>query len=186
MKKFLLPAMFAMYGLMIGCATTYIGPEDAPPPQPAKEKLSGFSTVLLQHVTLAEEYQDSSANQAAVQKIDENLVLEMRSVFPDLKQGENPEAGSSATGRTLIIEPFVEKIKFIGGGARFFAGALAGSSAVVMRVTFRDAESGSVIAEPAFYQRAAAMGGAFSFGATDNNMLIRIAKLAVDYARDNQ
>jgi len=47
------------------------------------------------------------------------------------------------------------------------------------------AVSGKVIAEPVFYQRASAMGAAYSFGATDRDMLNRISDLIVSYANRN-
>jgi hypothetical protein len=88
-------------------------------------------------------------------------------------------------GRTLKIEPRVTELKFVGGGKRFFAGAMAGSSAVVMHVRLTDADTGKVIADPEFYQRAAAMGGAWSIGGTDNGMLVRISTVAQQYMQRN-
>jgi hypothetical protein len=62
---------------------------------------------------------------------------------------------------------------------------LAGSSAVVMRVTYTDEDTGAVIASPDFYQHASAMGGAFSVGGSDNAMLVRVANLITTYTTDN-
>ncbi len=87
--------------------------------------------------------------------------------------------------RRLLIEPRVEKIKFIGGGARFWAGALAGKSALLMRVRLSDADSGVLIAEPEFYQHAAAMAGAWTVGGADNAMLARTTTLIADYLKAN-
>jgi hypothetical protein len=56
-----------------------------------------------------------------------------------------------------------------------WGGALAGSSAVVMQVRLVDGQSGELVAQPEFFQRAAAMGAAHTFGATDRDMLGRIA-----------
>jgi hypothetical protein len=84
-------------------------------------------------------------------------------------------------GRVLDVEPHILQLKFVSGGARFFAGALAGSSAVLMRVKFVDAHTGQVVADPEFYQRAAAYGGAWSIGGTDNGMLARIATVVQEY-----
>ncbi|MES2405054.1 MAG: hypothetical protein V4567_12065, partial [Pseudomonadota bacterium] len=60
-----------------------------------------------------------------------------------------------------------------------------GSSAVLMRVKFTDAQTGRVIADPEFYQRAAAYGGAWSIGGTDNGMLARIATVVQQYLQNN-
>lgn len=88
-------------------------------------------------------------------------------------------------GGTLVIEPRVHELKFVSGTNRVFAGSLAGSSAVRMTLRLTDKETNKVIAEPEFYQRAAAMGGAYSFGSTDNNMLERVCTVAEEYLKRN-
>ncbi len=94
----------------------------------------------------------------------------------------NPTAENEAT---LIITPKIESIKKVGGATRFFAGALAGNSYVVMRLSIVAQPGDRVIAEPYFYQQAAAYGGAWTVGATDNDMLKRIARIAADYLQAN-
>ena len=54
-----------------------------------------------------------------------------------------------------------------------------------MTVRFTDKASGRVIAEPEFFQRAAAMSGAYSFGGNDNAMLIRITSVVEQYLLRN-
>jgi hypothetical protein len=85
----------------------------------------------------------------------------------------------------LVIEPRVDTIRKVGGATRFFAGALAGDSHVTMHVRFVEQPGDVVIAEPEFYQRAAAMSGAWTVGAQDNDMLRRITKLVVEYLNAN-
>jgi len=123
-------------------------------------------------------YAGQPANDRALVKIQENLDLRLNPVLASWNSAGDP------AGRTLLIQPEIH-IKFISGGTRFLAGALAGSSAVVMRVKFVDAATGKEVAYPEFYQRAAAMGGAYSMGGTDNNMLIRIANLVSEYTIAN-
>lgn len=89
------------------------------------------------------------------------------------------------SGRTLVVKPYIDELKFVGSGARFFAGALAGSSAVLMHVELTDSQSGRVIGDPEFYQRAAASGGNWSIGGTDHGMLARIATVVQEYVERN-
>ncbi len=91
----------------------------------------------------------------------------------------------ASPSRTLVLKPRIKQIKFISGGARFWAGAMAGSSAVVMSVEIVDKENGKIIAHPDFYQHANAMGGAWSFGSTDNIMLVRITEIIDAYLKAN-
>ena len=97
---------------------------------------------------------------------------------------DHSEGGRSAG--TLIIEPAIEDMKKINIGERIMVGAMAGSSAILLRTVYRDGASGEAIASPVFYSKSSAMSGALTFGAMDNVMLNRAVNLACDYARHNQ
>jgi len=116
-------------------------------------------------------------NPAALGKIAANLDKDLA---PSLAQWNS----RPANGRTLTVEPIVEEMSFKSTTKRVFLGPLAGSSGVLMRVTFRD-NTGKVIATPEFFQRANAMSGGFTLGVQDNLMLTRVAKLASTYVIDN-
>lgn len=181
MKMFtkLAPVLLSLL-LSSGCATN-IKRADGPP-QPPAESFAGFDGMILRDVVLSDGFKDSPANVKATKKIQENLTAKIGTVWPGATALGAGEAVTAPEGkRTLLVEPVVEEIKFIGGAARFWAGAMAGSSAVYMKVKFTDATSGKELAHPEFYQQANATGGAYSFGATDNNMLDRIAGLIADY-----
>jgi hypothetical protein len=133
----------------------------------------------LKPVELAREYSGDSTSQRAAAKIREHFEGQMKPLV------ERWNAKKKSGGRTLLIEPGIEQIKFVSGGKRVFAGAWAGSSAVVMKVKYSEASTGKVIAYPEFFQRAAAMSGAFTFGGQDNAMLGRIVTLITDYSARN-
>ena len=88
--------------------------------------------------------------------------------------------------RTLVIRPPIKEIKFIGGAARFWVGPMAGSSAVLMEVSFVDKETGDVIAAPQFYRVANAWGGGMSMGGADNMMLSQVVQDIVIYTTSNR
>jgi len=169
--RLLLPAALAL--LCCACVT-HIRPDVAGNPPPA-EPFEHFQHFMLEPIKVSDE---AAHETAAVDKI--STYMQQR-VGGTLAGWENRNQG----GRVLNIEPTIVQLKFVGGGARFFAGALAGSSAVLMRVKFTDAQTGHVIADPEFYQRAAAYGGAWSIGGTDNGMLARITTVVQEYAQRN-
>jgi hypothetical protein len=161
----------------LSCATN-IKPSNTFNPPPA-EAFSAFARFELKPVTLAQEYSGHSANQRAAAKIQQYFDQRVKTVV----DGWNARPG--ALGRTLVIEPNIEQIKFIAVGARIFAGPFAGSSAVVLKVKYTDKESGKIVAHPEFFQRAAAMSGALTYGGQDNAMLARIVTLVADYNARN-
>ena len=170
---------FAVASAMWGCVTTVDVPTSAFNPPPTSG-LSAFSEIELLPIRFAPEVQTNAANQKALRKIQENVDAGIGATLKEWNT--NPSAGSN--GR-LVVEPVITELKFVSSGTRLVAGAWAGSSAVVMKVNIYAKQSGDSIAHPEFYQRAAAMGGAYSVGATDNLMLTRIADLFTGYLKDN-
>src|SRR5215510_15031484 len=139
--------------LLTGCATNITKPSG--PPMPSKTKFSEFGRVEMKDVSISEPFAESEVNKKAAQNLTEKLVKELQVVFPNMKQVAGFSKGSE---RVLQIEPLIKDIKFIGVGARVMAGAMAGSSAILLQVSFRDSAANEVIANPEFY----AVGGAYS------------------------
>ena len=163
--------------LLPGC-TTQIHPSGQvnQPPQTAFDK---FSNVQLNKTTVPDKYSGQPANEKAVAKIDGLLEEKVKAIYPELNK-------PAVSGKTLIISPEIIDVKFIGGGARFWAGPMAGSSAVLMKVKFLDKESGNVLAFPEFYSKSNAWAGAFSVGGNDNAMLHRVASEVAAYVSANR
>lgn len=178
-KSLLLP-LFAVFALLVTGCVTNIKTDLLNNPPPA-EKFANFNRFEITKITLVPPYAGQDANEVALVKIQQNLDARMKPLLAKWNT-----AGAAATpARTLLIEPVATEIKFISGGKRFFAGAMAGSSAVILKVKITEKETGKVIGEPLFYARAAAYAGAFSVGGADNAMLVRIANRLSDYVEGN-
>ena len=166
--------------LLLGGCITKIKTDVVQNPPPA-EKFSAFNRFELLPVKLAPAFAGQAPNERALAKIQENVAAKMATTLASW----NAAGAATAPARTLLIEPVITDIKFISVGSRIMAGALAGSSAVILETKITEKETGRAIATPVFYARAAAMGGAFSVGSTDNVMLIRIAGRLTDYLMNN-
>lgn len=182
---FFIVSLIIITGLVSSCGGAK-APQTATPNEPSKVKFSEFTNFEMKSVGIAEEFASSGANQKALKKIDEVLFANMKNLFPNLKRIESGNDFSKSNERTLQITPFVKEIKFIGGGARFFVGAMAGSSYVRMKVTFADSSNNEIIADTEFYRVANAITGGRSMGGSDNAMLEIIAKDITDYSMYNR
>lgn len=149
-----------------------------PPPSVA---LNTFDKFEISPLAMGAPYAGQAANEDAKKRLQTSLD---EKVQPMLAQWNAADAKNSPP-KTLKIEPTIRHVKFIGGAARFWAGAAAGGSAALITVKLTDAATGEVIGEPEFYQHANKFGAAYSFGATDKNMLGREAELIADYLRAN-
>jgi len=78
----------------------------------------------------------------------------------------------------------IEKLKSSAAARGFWPGA-GRDSYVVMKLRITEQPSGVLVAEPEFYQRAAAMSGAWTFGGQDKDMMHRIALITKQYLLDN-
>jgi hypothetical protein len=163
----------------VGCAT-HIKPTAVRNPPPS-EKFSAFGRFELQQVSLNSSYSGDDANMRASAKIQEYFNERVSPII----DGWNRTTPQEQQGRVMVIEPRIEHLKFIGGATRFWVGPIAGSSAVIMKVNYVDKASGKLLAEPEFFQRAAAWSGAFTVGGQDNAMLARIVTLVADYTSRN-
>lgn len=173
--------------LAVACAPMHAWADDKPDGQPAtaenpppKLALDNFQRFEMAPIVMGAPFAGQKGNEVAKQKLQANLDLRAN---PLLAEWNAKPAGDAP--RTLKIQPSIRYIRFITGGKRFFAGGFAGSSSILVNVNMVDAASGDVIASPEFYQHANALGAAYSFGATDKTMLIRISNMATEYLRKN-
>lgn len=156
-----------------GCATRDIKATSLinPPPEAA---FSAYRQIELEPIEIDPPYAGQGANESARNTLQSMVVSRLHSQI----RRWNRDPSADATG-TLVIEPRIAQIKFITTGARIWAGAFAGSSAIVVRAKIYEKESGKVIAEPEFYQHA----NAYSVG--EHWMLERMASLLSEYVLDN-
>lgn len=162
---------------LVACATVAHAESTNPPPTKAFSTYGAYELrpVELDKADAATKGKDKPA--ARIQEHFDGLVA------PIIETWKAKPAAQGAP--RLVIEPRIDEVRKIGGATRFFAGALAGDSHITMHVRFVEQPGDAVIAEPEFYQRAAAMSGAWTVGAQDNDMLRRIAQLIADYLRSN-
>jgi hypothetical protein len=172
MKK-LIPAM-----LMLALGASAVAEPQNPPPANA---LAGYDKYELAPIALDPQYAGDAGKVAAKDKIQGYVTAETGAIIEQW----NKDAAGSARGQSLLLEPRLEKLKVVSGGARFWGGALAGDSFVVMKLKITEQPSGKQLAEAEFYQRASAMSGAWTFGAQDKDMMHRVVVLANHYLQSN-
>jgi hypothetical protein len=173
--------------LITGCATQVT--EQPTETQRSSIKLGEFKKVILVKSAMPPELAEQGANIKAANKIDETLGLRIKGLFSNVSYATSDELKAMSfsqlsKGDTLVIKPNIKQIKFIGGAARFWAGAMAGSSVVVMDVTFNDAATSEIIGKTGTYRKA----GAYSdvFGVASNRMLEDAAQDIMYYITANQ
>ncbi len=77
--------------------------------------------------------------------------------------------GPAPDADTLVVDTTIESMRIVGGAARFWGGALAGSSHMTVLVDTHDA-SGTAVGQRVVANDNNAMGAAWSFGASDRGL----------------
>ncbi len=159
--------------VLAGCAKTNIhAPKETR--LPPGFKVSSYSQVMVAPIDVHPDYKSDAENVRAIKRIQEvfNQELAVRASFI-----ENIHAAESVdAARGLVIVPVVEKIKYVNGEKRFASGPSAGSSAVLLKVTFYEYPAKKIVHETHIYHNSMEYGGIFALagatgGAADNRML---------------
>jgi hypothetical protein len=145
---------------------------------PPANKLQGYAGYELKAVTLNPELAGKKNIDKVVARVEEHLKVKAGAVV----SGWSADAANS---QKLVIEPHIESLHKPSGANRFFAGAAAGNSRILLKVKITEQPSGKVIGEPEFYRHANAVAGAWTMGAHDNVMLEKVAALVAGYLSAN-
>jgi hypothetical protein len=166
--------------LLGGCATNAKLPSGDRNPPPT-ESFSNFSDFELKPIDRGPDCVQERGADVAIKLVQVKLQAKIGKLIENWK--ESP--AQNATGRKLIIEPYCENARYVGTGARLGLGFFSGDSVVVLNLRYVDASSGKVIASPMFYQKTNVLSGTYSWGATDRDMLERIASMIAIYTASN-
>jgi hypothetical protein len=154
--------------LTTACATNIHAPSDVY--SPAKVKLEQFNSITYAPLAVAEQVPQDSSNMRAIAKIEEHMQQKLKNVFGETVFSDSLNlAQANADGTQLIAYTDLVDLKFVSGGARFMVGAMAGSSAVIVKLTIVNSATGEEVVNTSFYQKASAFSG--QFGVADNKML---------------
>ncbi len=186
MKRLVIPVV--VMAVLAGCASDpgrreKIVKEQSERLPPPAAPLSSYGRFVLKPIAMDDSVANDDAKAAVANDLGRRMQERMQPVFDRW----NADGGSAApAAHTLIVQPRVTRLRVISGATRFFAGAWAGESSIAMDLELRDGETGAIVASPSIAKSANAMAGAWSVGATDQNLLNYIAEIALQYLRDHR
>ena len=101
--------------------------------------------------------------------------LARTNIFSSVKQ----TTGAAPDLDTLVVDADVQSLRIVGGAARFWAGAFAGSSQMTLEVVARDS-GGATVGQRAVSNSNNAVGASWSFGASDRGLPGDMGPLVAD------
>lgn len=149
---------------------------DGPINTPPKTAFNQYNDFVLKPTTLAKPYQGHKGNEKTVTNLDHNLGLHLKPLLEQWSQADGD--------KTLLIEPEIEAVRFIGTGARIWVGAWAGRSWILVKLRITDQNSGELIGEPQLY-RVAGVSSGFTVSRNDYKMVEDMANDIKTYIENN-
>lgn len=142
---------------------------------PPEEPLSHFGHFELAPLALSPEVQADAKKVAQASTLEAKLRARVQPLLDEWN------ASGRSSPQTLIIEPTVQQLRIVSGGARFWAGAMAGESLVDIDLMLVDGGSGERVGQARVTRGSGAMAGGWSVGATDRNLLDYVVDICHEY-----
>jgi len=168
--------------ILLGCAASpeklvSVGKSEAERMAPPIKPFSNYGNYELKPMVLSAAVQSEPGKVRAAGELESTLRTKLQPLLAQWKTASSNRSG------TLVIEPHLASLKIVSGGARFWAGGLAGDSSIDMDLVMTDQGTGQQIAKARVTRTADAMTGGWSIGKSDENLLDYIASIAYEYMK---
>jgi hypothetical protein len=183
----LLPAL-----LLAGCASKSGGTAAAPPRPaplvnlPAKTPFRQYARVQLKGVEIDDTVKGGERAVVLARQLDEALLHTLGPLLGSVTAvppgGDFPPAPEG----TLQIAPRIEKAHLVSSAERDWLTWAAGDTEVIIRVSYREAKTGNVVAEPLFYRKAGWFAASMNDGTEDRQAREDIVRDIAAYTRANR
>ena len=134
-----------------------------------------YHKVVIHPYTVDKGVEEPGAAPADCQKATVDFLNEKK-VFASVQVSPDAAAGDADT---LLVDVAVTSLRIVSGGARFWAGAFAGSSHMTLAVNAKDS-AGASVGQQIVSNDNNAMGAAWSFGASDRGLPGDMGPLVAD------
>ena len=142
--------------------------------------LSNFAEFEIGAMTFGAEIQQEEKKMKEAREFENNFNAK---VSP-LLDGWNAAPADGASGK-LVVQVHLDRLRIVGGGARFWIGAWAGDSFIEMDLRLVDGFTGEVISDVRIRRDANSMTGAWSVGKSDQNLDAYVVSIVHQYLSDN-
>lgn len=145
------------------------------------QPLSAFSTFELRPMKSSEGTAKRRGEIRLARQLEDKLHARLVPLIEQWKGG----ASGPRTAGTLVIQPELRTLHIVSGARRQWRGASSGDSLIDLDLTLIDGTTGTTIANPRISRTANAVGGTWTKGRTDRNLMDYVVEIAYQYLVDN-
>ena len=166
-RAFVVPALLAMLLMLVACAGQQSQPE------PVEDPFANETPLTKSYANLV--ITDFTATDEILRDYPEDLKASRDAAVTALTQGgKYRSVGVSESvvesGPTLIVKTHVPQMRIVGFNARFWGGAFAGNSEMLLEMSFLDKDTGQEMGHKTLTSNVNVMGATWSFGASDRSL----------------
>lgn len=169
---------YAIFSLFFtGCASNQSGQQDAankavvPLDKP-------YTRLLVSEIEASPELKSTYDQQLKTYQSTLIASLKNTNKFNDVQENYVPD---SVVNGALIVKPLLKDMRIAGGAARFFAGAMAGSSYMYIELSLIDSGNQAVLRKEELSSANNPFAAAWTSGATDQSLPSDMAEITAKY-----
>ena len=167
--------------LLVSCGGKQSQPQPEQAKVPVKKLAQKYDTLLFSPFTITPELAKDYPQAANELQHSAMTALQMNNGFKKVETvGKNTPAGKN----TLLIKAKITDMRIVSGAARFWGGAMAGSSGVEMDLQLIDGASNKVVRDEKLSSWNNPFGAAWTGGTTDNSLLADMGNITAQYIID--
>jgi hypothetical protein len=116
----------------------------------------------------------------AVGECEKNAISELqaKNLF---RKVERAEEGARYDQQTLLVQPKLLTLRIVSGAARFWGGAFAGTSDMIVELKITDAASGKIVHEKVLSTANNPFAAAWTWGSSDRSLPVDMGKIISEY-----
>ena len=166
-RALVVPTLLAMLLMFVACAGQQSQSE------PEEDPFANETPLTKSYANLV--ITDFTATDEILRDYPEDLKASRDAAVTALTQGgKYRSVGVSESvvesGPTLIVKTHVPQMRIVGFNARFWGGAFAGNSEMLLEMTFTDKDTGQEMGHKTLTSNVNVMGATWSFGASDRSL----------------
>jgi hypothetical protein len=104
--------------------------------------------------------------------------LQAKNVF---RKVERVEEGAQYDQQTLLVQPKLLTLRIVSGAARFWGGAFAGKSDMIVEIKITDATSGKIVHEKVLSTANNPFAATWTWGSSDRSLPVDMGKIISEY-----
>lgn len=179
---FYLAMLILVTAMGLGCAGKQAVPMETASPAKAEssdlELDKKYTRIVFQEFEVPDQINNDYPEAATTCKVAAISKLKQKKMFDEVEEASTKKTYDSDT---LLVKVKVEEMRVVSGAARFWGGALVGSSSITLNAQFVNAKTGEVVGHKKLSSANNPFGAAWTAGSSDKSLPADMGVILAEY-----